>query len=92
MPGTSSLAFDLDTNYYGSVPGSLDDAVTVPAYATLDWDTRYEFKTAGQAASLKFAIMNIFNVRAFGVLDANTYSFFSGSGRRIDLRLIVYIR
>ena len=90
-PGTSGLSFDLDTNYYGSVPGSLDDAVTVPAYTTVDWNTRYEFKMTGQAASLKFAITNIFDVRALSVLDSNTYSFFSGSGRRMDLRLIVDI-
>ena len=90
-PGTPSLAFDLDTNYYGSVLGSLDDAVVVPAYTTVDWDTRYQFQMAGQAASLKFAIMNIFDVRALRVLDSNTYDFFSDSGRRVDLRLIVDI-
>ena len=90
-PGTSGLAFDLDTNYYGSVPGSLDDAVIVPAYTTVDWDTRYEFQMAGQAASLKFAVMNIFDVRALRVLDSNTYSIFSDSERRVDLRLIVDI-
>jgi hypothetical protein len=90
-PGTSGLAFDLDTNYYGSVPGSLDDAVVVPAYTPVDWDTRYEFQIAGQAASLKFAVMNIFDVRALRVLDSNTYSIFSDSERRVDLRLIVDI-
>ncbi|MBS0365960.1 MAG: TonB-dependent receptor [Proteobacteria bacterium] len=88
-PGTSGLAFDLDTNYYGSVPGSLDNAVSVPAYTTVDWDTRYEFRMAERAASLKFAVMNLFNVRALRVLDSNTYGFYSGSGRRIELRLIV---
>jgi len=90
-PGTDGLSFDLNINHYGSVPGSLDDAVVVSPYTSVDWDARYEFKLAGQSASLKFGIMNIFDVRAFSVLDADTYSFFSGSGRRFDLRLIVDI-
>ncbi len=72
---------------YGSVSATLDNAVTVPASTTVDWDTRYEFKMAGQAASLKFAVMNMFNVRELSVLDADTYGIFSNSGRRIDLRL-----
>src|SRR6185312_3800683 len=90
-PGTPSFAFDLDTNYYGSVPGSLDDTVFVPAYTTVDWDVRYELKMIGQATSLKFAIKNVFNARALSVLDSNTYGLYSGSGRRVDLRFIVDI-
>lgn len=91
LAGTPGLAFDLDTNYNGSVPGSLDDAVTVPAYTTVDWDTRYQFKMAGQSASLKLAIMNVFDARALWVQDSDTYGISYDSGRRIDLRLIVDI-
>lgn len=89
--GTPSLAFDLDTSHCGSLPGSLDDAVSAPAYTTVDWDARYQFKMAGQASSLKLAIMNIFDVRALSVLDSDTYGIYSGSGLRIDLRIIVDI-
>jgi iron complex outermembrane receptor protein len=88
-PGTSGLSFDLGANYSGSVPGSLDDAVSAPPHTTVNWDTRYEFKMAGQSASLKFAVNNMFNVRGLQVFDSDTYGFFFGSGRRIDLRLIV---
>ncbi|MEP6831348.1 MAG: TonB-dependent receptor [Rhizomicrobium sp.] len=85
----TDLSFDLGVNHYGSVPATLNGATIIPGFTTIDWDSRYEFKMAGQVASLKFAIMNMFNVRAFRVLDANTYGFFPNSGRRIDLRLIV---
>ncbi|MBN9555776.1 MAG: TonB-dependent receptor, partial [Alphaproteobacteria bacterium] len=87
--GMAGLSFDLGINHYGSVAATLNDVAVVPDYTTVDWDTRYEFKLAEQNASLKFAVMNMFNVRAFHVLDADTYGFFSGSGRRVDVRLIV---
>ncbi len=88
-PGTDGLSFDMNYNHYGSRPSTLDNVVSVPAHSTLDWDTRYEFRMAGENASLKFAVMNLFNSRSFGVFDAGTYGFFFGNGRRIDLRLIV---
>lgn len=88
-PGMTDLSFDLGVNHYGSVPATLNNVAVIPAFTTVDWDARYAFEMAGQTASLKFAVMNMFNVRALRVLDANTYGFFSGSGRRIDLRLIV---
>jgi len=88
-PGMTDFSFDLGVNHYGSVPATLDDVAVIPAYTTVDWDGRYAFNLGGEAASLKFGVMNMFNVRAFRVLDAGTYGFFSGSGRRIDLRLIV---
>lgn len=88
-PGWAGLSFDFAANYYGSVPGTLDDAVSRPAYTTFNWDTRYEFKMAGENASLKFAVNNIANVRELAVFDAGTYGIFFGSGRRFDLRLIV---
>jgi iron complex outermembrane receptor protein len=88
-PGLTGLSFDLGVNHYGSVPATLDGIAVIPAFTTVDWDTRYEFQMAGQTASLKFAVMNMFNVRALHVLDADTYGFFSNSGRRIGLRLIV---
>jgi len=85
----SGISFDLGVNHYGSMPATLDSVVVTPAYITVDWDARYRFRLGDQTASLKFAVMNMFNVRALKVLDADTYAFFSGSGRRIDLRLIV---
>ena len=88
-PGAEGLSFDLGVNYYGGVPATLDDVVTIPPYTTVDADTRFQFQMMGQAASLKFAVMNMFNVRAFEALDAGTYGFFHDSGRRIDLRLII---
>jgi len=88
-PEFNGVSFDLGVNHYGSVPATLNNVAVIPAFTTVDWDTRYAFEMAGEAASLKFAVMNMFNVRAFRVLDADTYGFFSGSGRRIDLRLIV---
>jgi iron complex outermembrane receptor protein len=90
-PEIADLSFDFGVNHYGSVPATLNNAVTIPAFTTVDWDARYQFKMADQAASLKFAVMNMFNVRALRVLDADTYGFFGGSGRRIDLRLVVDI-
>jgi len=88
-PESDDLSFDLGVNHYGSVAATLNGAAVIPAFTTVDWGARYAFQMAGQTASLKFAVMNMFNVRAFRVLDADTYAFFSGSGRRIDLRLIV---
>lgn len=88
-PRTSGLSFDLAANYYGSVPGSLDDAVSVPPHTLVNWDARYEFKMAGRTTSLKFSINNMFNARGLQVFDSDTYGFFFGSGRKIDLRLIV---
>lgn len=85
----AGLSFDLGVNRYGSVAASLNGVAVVPAFTTVDSDARYEFKLSGQSASLKLAVMNMFNVRAFHVLDADTYGFFSGSGRRVDIRLIV---
>jgi len=83
------MSFDLGVNHYGSVPATLDNVAVIPAYTTFDWAARYEFHLGDQAASLKLAVMNMFNIRALRVLDANTYAFFPGSGRRVDLRLIV---
>jgi iron complex outermembrane receptor protein len=88
-PGLTGLSFDLGVNHYGSEPATLDGVAVIPAFTTVDWDTRYEFQMAGQTASVKFAVMNMFNVRALRVLDAGTYGFNFNSGRRIDLRLIV---
>ena len=88
-PGTRNLSFDLDYHYFGGAPASLNDAVRVPAYQTMDWDTRYQFEMGGQSASLKLAVFNMFNVRGFKTVDAGTYTFFGPSGRTIDLRLIV---
>lgn len=88
-PDLAGLSLDLGVNHYGSVPATLDDVGVISAFTTVDWDARYAFTMGGEAASLKFAVMNMFNVRAFNVLDADTYGFFSNSGRRIGLRLIV---
>jgi iron complex outermembrane recepter protein len=90
-PGISGLSFDLGLNHFGNVPATLDDVAVVPAFSTADWDTRYEFLMGGEAASLKFAVTNMFNVRAFRVSNADTYGFYAGNGRAIDLRLIVDI-
>jgi iron complex outermembrane receptor protein len=90
-PGMSGISFDLGLNHFGSVPASLDDVAVIPAYSTMDWDVRYEFLMGDEAASLKFAVMNMLNVRSFLVSNAGTYGFSSDSGRRIDLRLIVDI-
>ncbi|HXR95453.1 MAG TPA: hypothetical protein VN718_06225 [Rhizomicrobium sp.] len=91
-PGMRGLSFDLGLSHFSSVPATLDDVAVVPAYSTADWDARYEFQMGHEAASLKFAVMNIFDVRSFQVSNAGTYGFTSDSGRRIDLRLIVDIR
>ena len=88
-PETTDLSFDLGLVHYGSMPATLNNAAIIPAFTTVDWDARYGFAMGEEAASLKLAVMNMFNVRSFRVLDAGTYGFFSGSGRRIDLRLIV---
>ena len=90
-PGMSGISFDLGLSHFSSVPATLDDVVVVPAYSTMDWDARYEFLMGDEAASLKFAVMNMLNVRNFQVSNAGTYSFSSDTGRRIDLRLIVDI-
>src|SRR6185437_12607679 len=87
--GLTGFSFDLGVNHYGSVAASLNNVAVIPAFTTVDWDARYGFKMAGQAASLKFAVMNMFNVRSLRAQDADIYSFFFNSGRRIDLRLIV---
>ncbi len=88
-PGTENLSFDLDYHYFGGVPATLNDRVNLPAYQTVDWDGRYQFTMAGENASLKLAVFNMFNVRGFRMVDAGTYTFFNPSGRTIDLRLIV---
>ena len=88
-PAARGMSFDVAANYFGSIPGTLDDAVSRPAYMTFNWDTRYPFKMAGENASLKFAVNNLANVRELAVFDAGTYGIFFGSGRRFDLRLIV---
>jgi iron complex outermembrane receptor protein len=90
-PGTSGISFDLGLNHFGSVPATINDVAVIPAYSTIDWDARYEFLMGDEAASLKFAVMNMLNVRSFQVSNAGTYGFSSDSGRRIDLRLIVDI-
>ena len=88
-PGPAGLSFDLGVNHFGSVASTLDDAVVIPDYTTVDWDTRYEFKLGEENASLKLAVMNMFNARNWHVFDSDTYGFAFSSGRRIDLRLIV---
>jgi len=88
-PGMGGISFDLGLNHFSGVPATLDDVAVVPAYSTVDWDARYEFLMGDEAASLKFAVMNMLNVRSFQVSNAGTYSFSSDTGRRIDLRLIV---
>lgn len=89
--GMSGISFDLGLNHFSNVPATLDDVAVVPAYSTMDWDMRYEFLMGEEAASLKFAVMNILNVRNFQASNAGTYTFSSDTGRRIDLRLIVDI-
>jgi len=90
-PDTNGLSFDFGVNYFGGMPATLDDVVHTPGYATIDWDTRYEFKMGGQNASLKFAIMNMFDARQYVAFESATYGISMNSGRRIDLRLIVDI-
>lgn len=90
-PGMSGMSFDLGLSHFGKVPATLDDVAAVPAYSTLDLDARYEFLIGEEAASLKFAVMNMLNVRSFQVSNSGTYGFTSDTGRRIDLRLIVDI-
>jgi len=90
-PGMRGISFDLGLSHFSSVPGTLDDVALVPAYSTADWDARYEFNMGTETASLKFAVMNMFNARNFLVSNGGTYGFSSDSGRRIDLRLIVDI-
>jgi iron complex outermembrane receptor protein len=89
--GMSEISFDLGLNHFSGVPATLDDGAVIPAYSTIDWDARYEFLMGDEASSLKFAVMNMLNVRSFQVSNAGTYGFTSDSGRRIDLRLIVDI-
>jgi iron complex outermembrane receptor protein len=90
-PGTNSISLDVGLSHFGGVPATLDNLAVVPAYSTIDWDARYEFLMGDEAASLKFAVMNMLNVRSFQVSNAGTYGFSSDSGRRIDMRLIVDI-
>ncbi|MBN9545285.1 MAG: TonB-dependent receptor [Alphaproteobacteria bacterium] len=87
--GMKGISFDLGLNHFGNVPATLSGVAVVPAYSTIDWDTRYEFLMGHEAASLKLAVMNMLNVRSFQVSSAGTYGFTSDSGRKIDLRLIV---
>jgi iron complex outermembrane recepter protein len=87
--GIKGVSFDLGLSSFSSVPATLDNTAIIPAYSTIDWDTRYEFVMGQETASLKFAVMNLLNTRSFQVLSAGTYGFTSDSGRRIDLRLIV---
>lgn len=42
------FAFDLGLNHYGTLPATLDDVAVIPAFTTVDWDTRYEFKIGGK--------------------------------------------
>lgn len=53
---------------------TLNDVAIVPDYTAVNWDTRYEFKPSGRSASLKIAVMDMFNVRVFLVLDADAIS------------------
>jgi iron complex outermembrane recepter protein len=88
-PNSRHLSFDLGASHSGSQPSTLDNVVSIPGRTFVDADARYEFQLAKQPASLKFAVLNMFNSRAYRVMDSNTYGIFFDSGRRIDLRLIV---
>ena len=81
VPRVRGLSFDLGLSHFSSVPATLDDVAVVPAYSTADWDARYEFRMGEDTASLKLAVMNMFNARNFLVANAGTYNFTSDSGR-----------
>lgn len=82
-PIAKGLSFDLSAVHRGRTPATTDNAVFVPARATVNLGARYQFKLAGNDALLRVQIINLFDERGFytagpGIYAPNAGRYLSG--------------
>jgi len=82
-PIAKGLSFDISAVHRGKTPATTDNAVFVPARATVNLGARYGFKLAGNDALLRVQVANVFDEQGFstagpGIYAANAGRYLSG--------------
>lgn len=69
----SGLSLDVSASHRSAETATRDNSVAIPARTIVDLGGRYAFRLAGNAATLRVAISNIFDVQGFDLRGAGAY-------------------
>jgi iron complex outermembrane receptor protein len=61
LPKLAALSLDMGIYHFGSVPGTIDNAVYVPSVTVISLGDRYRFKLLGEPATLRVQVQNVTN-------------------------------
>lgn len=70
LPGVS---FDISASHRSAETATRDNRVAIPARTIVDIGGRYAFRIGGNAATLRVAVSNIFDVQGFELRGAGAY-------------------
>ena len=76
--GLENVSFDVALSHEGDVTATLNNSVVIPARTLMDVGGRYRFSISGTAATLRFAITNIFNEDGFDLRGSGAYDIIPG--------------
>jgi iron complex outermembrane receptor protein len=67
FPRLPALSVDLGLYHFGTVAGTVDNAVYVPSVTTVNLGSRYQFKLFGASSSLRLQLQNLTNAYLWNV-------------------------
>jgi iron complex outermembrane receptor protein len=72
------LSFDISASYQSAQTATRDNAVSIPPRTLIDLGSRYSFRLAGNAATLRVSISNILDAQGFTLQGAGAYDILEG--------------
>ncbi|NDP48423.1 MAG: TonB-dependent receptor, partial [Sulfuriferula multivorans] len=75
LPGVS---LDAKVSYQSAQTATTNNSVAIPSRTTVDIGGRYSFKLDGKAATLRVAVVNVFDVQGFDLKGAGAYDIIPG--------------
>lgn len=77
-PILAGLSFDVSASHQSDQTATRDNRVSIPARTLVDLGGRYAFKLGRNAATLRVAVSNIFDVQGFTLQGAGAYDIVEG--------------
>ena len=72
-PMLAGLSLDISASHQSAQTATRNNNVVIPARTLVDLGGRYSFRLAGNAATLRVAVSNIFDVQGFALRGAGAY-------------------
>lgn len=77
-PPLPGFSLDLSVENNSRIPSTRDNLVSLPGRTLVDIGARYRFRLAGQDASVRVRVSNLFAVRGFELRGAGAYDIIAG--------------